>query len=226
MDPGQVSRLEADALLRDALAAQGFTGPAYGMFEEELVKYGRAVMMGLLISGEIFARCRRRGIGLAGRSLSPQDREELAEETVARALPVFRRSALVEGGWRPERGADLRSYFAGALLPHFANAYREWWSGQEKDADCYGDVPDGVPSPDLGPEQIVMLREEVRAGLATVDSGMTRAVLVLNEDGFDQDEIAEILGVTARSVEGLLYRSRVKIKARRGRRGRRGGGHV
>ena len=45
-------------------------------------------------------------------------------------------------------------------------------------------------------------------------------MLVLSEDGYDQDEIAEIIGdgATRRTVEGLLHRHRQKIAACAGRK--------
>ena len=63
--------------------------------------------------------------------MTPEDREDLAVETVARALPFFRQRALVEGGWKPEGGASLSTYFVNFLPFQFANAYREWHRNQK-----------------------------------------------------------------------------------------------
>jgi DNA-directed RNA polymerase specialized sigma24 family protein len=46
-----------------------------------------------------------------------------------------------------------------------------------------------------------------------IENPKTRAALVLTEDGYEQDEIAEILGITRRAVEGLLRRHRRRLAA-------------
>jgi DNA-directed RNA polymerase specialized sigma24 family protein len=209
------ARLKDDARLRDALAVNDFAGPEYRLFEEDLVKYGSSVLTAELISGLIFTRCAQKGIRLPRWRLSPQDREELVYDTLARALPLFRRRALVEGGWQPGGGATLRTFFVNFLHYQFANAYREWRNGQETDLGQHEDAPDHMPCPRPGPQEIYLQREAIRDGLGAIDSENVRAALVLTEDGYDQDEIAEILGTTRRSVEGLLYRHRTKIEARR-----------
>ena len=45
------ARLQADRELRDALAADGYTGPAYAVFEEGNANYGYGLMMALLRTG-------------------------------------------------------------------------------------------------------------------------------------------------------------------------------
>jgi len=212
-DPESDARLQADARLRDALAANDFAGPGYVAFEEDLVRYGSSALIAELTSGLIFAKCAQRGIRLPRWRLSPQDCEELAYETLARALPLFRRIALVGGRWRPEGGATLKTYFKNFLLYPFANAYREWRKDQETDAPQHEGIPEDMPCPRLGPQEIYLEREAIRDGLAAIESRNVRAALVLAEDGYDQDEIADILGITRRSVEGLLHRHRKKIEA-------------
>ena len=70
-------------------------------------------------------------------------------------------------------------------------------------------------SPDPGPADTAAQRDEIRRGLVNIDD-RTRIALVLTEDGFEQEEIAEILGpgVTPRAVEGLLRRHRRRVAAR------------
>lgn len=219
-DPEVDARLQADARLRDALAVNGFAGPGYGVFEEDLVKYESSALMAELTSGLIFTKCAQKGIRLPRWRLSPQDCEELVYETLARALPLFRRRALVGGGWRPEGGATLKTFFMNFLPYQFANAYREWRKGQETDIGQHEGAPDAMPCPLPGPQEIYLQREAIRDGLAAIESENVRAALVLTEDGYDQNEIAEILSTTRRSVEGLLHRHRKKIEAPRKQGGR------
>ena len=128
-DPGErakhAARLQTDRELRDALAADDFAGPAYAVFEEENANFGYGLMMALLRTGYIFTRCRQEGIFLAVRKIPSSDREDLAQETVAGALQSFKTKGLEQGGWQPERGACLKSYFTRALLLQFANIWRK-----------------------------------------------------------------------------------------------------
>lgn len=211
-------RLKAEAQLVRALAAGGFAGPEYAVFEEDVADYGIASMKAMLKSGMIFIKCAQRRIMLPRWRMTPQDREELAVDTVGRALPIFRRKALVEGGWKPEGGASLKTSFVNFLPHQFANAYRAWHGDQEGDADRYEDISERVPALDPGPEPVVLQRQEILDGLAAVEPEKTRAALVLSEDGYDQEELAEIIGDGAnrRTVEGLLRRHRQKIAMREG----------
>jgi len=213
------AELEGEAQLVGALAAGGFAGPEYAVFEEDVADYGIATMKAMLKSGLIFTKCAQKRIKLPRWRMTPQDREELAVDTVGRALPIFRRKALVEGGWKPEGGATLRTYFVNFLPHQFANAYRAWHRDQEGDAGRYEDISERVPALDPGPEPVVLQRQEILDGLAAVELEKTRAALVLSEDGYDQEEIAEIIGdgATRRTVEGLLRRHRQKIAMREGK---------
>jgi DNA-directed RNA polymerase specialized sigma24 family protein len=219
-DPEADVRLQADARLRDALAVNDFAGPEYVAFEEDLVKFGSSALMAELTSGLIFTKCAQKGIRLPRWRLGPQDCEELVYDTLARALPLFRRMALVEGRWRPEGGATMKTFFMNFLPYQFANAYREWRKDQDADAGQHEDVPEAMPCPRPGPQEIYLQREAIRDGLAAIESENVRAAVVLTEDGYDQDEIAEIIGTTRRSVEGLLHRHRKKIEAWRKQGGR------
>jgi hypothetical protein len=101
-DPDEIaeraSRLRADCQLRDALAAEGFAGPAYAEFEDELASYGYQLMTAWLATGHIFAKCRQAGLGLQSLPVPLADREDLAQETVAAALVAFKRKGLQRGG--------------------------------------------------------------------------------------------------------------------------------
>jgi len=217
----RAERAARDAELVRTLAAGGFAGPEYAVLEEELADYGIASMRAMLKSGWIFVKCARKGIKLPRWPMTAEDREELAVETVGRALPIFRQRILVEGAWKPEGGASLTTYFVNFLPFQFANAYREWHRNQEGNVGWYEDIPDDTPAPEPGPEPVVLQRQQIRDGLMAIQPEKTRAALVLTEDGYDQQEIAEIIGdgTTSRSVEGLLRRHREKIVAVRAQEG-------
>lgn len=209
------TRLQADADLRDLLAQSDFSGEAYAVFEEDLTRYGLQVMRGWLRKGYIFAQCGKARVHLERRPIPHGDHEDLAQEVVAAALPVFRQKALREGGWRAEGGASLKTYFAGALCFQFAKVWRRRL--RDKDlAAAPGQLVDAlqaeVASPDPGPAETVLRRDEIRRGLANIPNERTRMAVVLAEDGYQHDEIAELLGpdVSPRAVEGLLRRHRLR----------------
>ncbi len=64
-------------------------------------------------------------------------RFELAAESVATALRVFHRYALVGEGWSAEGGASLRTFFVGDCLRAFPTVYRRWCAEQGKE-EPYG----------------------------------------------------------------------------------------
>jgi DNA-directed RNA polymerase specialized sigma24 family protein len=168
-------------------------------------------MMAWLATGHIFTRCRQAGLGLKSLPVPVGDREDLAQETVAAALTAFKRKGLQQGGWRPDGGASLKTYFTGALCQQFANIWKKWLRTRVIPVPLPLEaVPSGTASPGPGPDDIVMQRDEIRRGLDGIESERTRAALVLASDGYEQEEIAEILGpdVTARAVEGCLRRHR------------------
>lgn len=212
----EVARLQADRELRDVLAAEGFTGPAYTVFEDDLAKVGHELMMALLSTGYIFIRCRQAKIRLLSLPIPFSDMEDLAQETVANALRTFRRKGLQEGGWQPEKGASLRTYFNGALFREFANI---WKKRLRTPADLPVESPEELAQDigkfDPGPADIYAKRDEIRHGLADLENDRVRVALVLTEDGYSQAEIAEILGpgVSRRSVEGYLRRHRLRLTA-------------
>ena len=71
-----------------------------------------------------------------------------------------------------------------------------------------------VPSRALGPDESSAQYDTIRRALNEIENPRTRAALVLTEEGYQQEEIAEILSITQRAVEGLLRRHRRHLAAR------------
>ncbi|MFE6054054.1 hypothetical protein ACFQ6N_25155 [Kitasatospora sp. NPDC056446] len=129
----------ADHRIVELLAQDGFAGPRYDRFVDELARYGIAVLRAWMYSGFIFQLVAKRGFGLNPHELELEElssnsdlRDELATMTIAQALPRFRRQAFVEGSWRFDGGASITTYFMGACAYDFPNEFRRWKSSEER----------------------------------------------------------------------------------------------
>ncbi|MEO3848916.1 hypothetical protein ABGB09_14920 [Streptomyces sp. B8F3] len=232
-----IDRRTGDQRILAVLAKDGFQGPQYDRFVNELVRYGVSVLRGWMHSGFIFRLVADRGFSLhpheqaLAELASDSDlREELATMTVARALPRFRQRAFVEGGWSIEGGASITTYFMGACVYEFPNEYRRYRAGEERQRRAvqeeqvfYGDpaCPTSVADDVLG-------ELAVREHLNGLDDPRTQAAVALTIDGYSQEEIRQLLdAASVRAIEGMLYRWRTKAKRdseggdRNGRRSRR-----
>ena len=129
--------------------------------------------------------------------------------------PRFRDRALIGGGWRPDGGARLSTYFVGACLYEFPNQFRsrrdqaERWRRQD---NCDPALVRAEADPAGDPAALTAVRLWVQGKLCDLDP-RARAVVTLKIEGYRQDEIAKILGEpSARAVEGVLYRWRAQQK--------------
>jgi hypothetical protein len=217
-------RRMADQELLTRLAACDFAGPRYQRFEEELAAYGMSVLRGWMHSGYIFKLAAGRGFSMHPTEFELEElfrnsdaREELANMTVALALPRFKARALVGGGWRLDGGASLPTFFMGTCLYIFPNEFRKRRVDHKKwERAHYGEAinldPHWVANPVTNPAAIVTGKIRVREDLGRLDE-RTRVIVALTLDGYSQEEIVELLGESSvRAVEGVLYRWRIKEK--------------
>jgi DNA-directed RNA polymerase specialized sigma24 family protein len=200
-----------DQQLVDRLSCRGFTGPEYATFAAEFAAYGLAVCRAWLASGIIFSFCARRGrpLGRPPDFWTSDDRHELVLETVALALKEFRERALVRKLWSPDGGASLKTYFIGTCLFVFPNVFRTWQRGEARwsQIELADAPPDLEAATHDDPASIVPLRVDMTDELRSLDP-RTAAVIILTAERYTQQEIAEILGMTVRAVEGVLNRHR------------------
>ncbi|MEE1782672.1 hypothetical protein PUR71_07010 [Streptomyces sp. SP17BM10] len=221
----------ADQRIVELLAQDGFEGPRYDRFVDELVRYGIAVLRAWMHSGYVFKLVAQRGFGLNPHELELEElhrntdlREELATMTVALALPRFRQRAFVEGGWRLDGGASITTYFMGACAYDFPNQFRQWRTSEERQSRVLGRqkavYEDPLRTLSVADEVLGNLR--VITDIEGLDDPRVRAAVAMTIDGYSQEEIREVLDAkTVRAVEGLLYRWRTKAKQHeeRGERG-------
>lgn len=207
----------ADLQLEDIARENRFPGQKHlglrwGVVEDALIDYGYQRMAALLWTGYIFQRCKEHGLRLQPQPIPPDEQEDLAQDTVVAALRKFKKDLAGGGGWDPEGGANIRTFFAKGVLYEFANIWRKRLRANPISSDTTFDDLANLPALDPGPYEMCAQRDDIRRGLADITSVRTRAALVLTVDGYDQEEIADILGVTARAVEGYLRRQRQRTR--------------
>lgn len=210
---------DADVALYESLVGAKFSGVAWELFSTSLAKYATPILRSWLYTGEILAACARRGRPVRYRSedmdslrADRDEREELVYEAVARGLQVFRKHALVEGGWRPDGGASLKSYFVGAVVGEFGAVYDRWATERQRRPLC---VPDGdeelasIPMPSgETPESSVIGHDAIRRLLAQVKDDASRTALFLEMSGYSKKEIGEHLHLSEGAVSMRLSRLR------------------
>jgi DNA-directed RNA polymerase specialized sigma24 family protein len=209
-------RLEADGDLFDRLMLGGFEGPEFERFRTELAAYALGVLTPWIRTGRIVQRCVDYGgrcPELVDRARSDEASTDIAVETVAKALIYFRNRVLAKGKWNRVDGATLRTFFIGACIFCFRNAYRDW---RRLDLRTRPSRPspfdppllelvDERPSQD--PERRVGARRRLDRLLRTVGDE-TRTAVVMDAAGSTYEEIAAELGSTVRAVDSRLYRFR------------------
>jgi DNA-directed RNA polymerase specialized sigma24 family protein len=223
----RLQRLAADQELLATLQAQGLQGRDWDRFVEVLARYGLDVMRAWLGSGEIFAKCQRRGWGSLhapgdGRPWGVDDAEELALETVAIAIGKFRDTVLATNRWTPEGGATLKTFFVGQCLIRFANIYRRWLVetrpglGPDGPASAPIEVLDTLARPRASaehgdPAPVVLAKLEVAQEMGRLDP-RTRGVLWGVASDYRYVEIAAMLGMDRKAVDNLLARHRSRCR--------------
>jgi len=227
-------RLRNDRALYDELAAQGFRGARYEMFRAELAAYALPVIRSWIRRGLIFAYCQQKGRPVTASEVDRRDlvddiaeRISLANETVATALNLFHDKALVGGGWSAAGGASLTTYFVGACVGQFSGIFRRWQTARRNWRSAMGaeggggrlvDHPALHPAIGEDPADQVASRETVRCRLRRAPDDVKEILSKLVWEDKSQVEVAAELGITAKSVEGRLYRHRKEVQRRRDER--------
>jgi DNA-directed RNA polymerase specialized sigma24 family protein len=219
----RIDRLAADNDLVTGLAWRQFSGRDYEIFQTELARYGIAVLSGWMRRRLIFQRVRERGYGglpdpPEGALDDPDTVEELAQETVAKALRHFHDDVLVPGKWDYRRGATLRTYFIGQCLIRFANVYRRWWAEEVRHGRVMSTDPHDARQladrPVESPEARLVQQDQVARALSRVCNPKVQRALVLHGAGMTYTEIAYDLHVTPKAVERMIANERDRMRKR------------
>ncbi len=226
----RAERLAEDQQLLEALKRDGFQGRLWKRFVDRLARYGFEIIRVWVLNMRIVPEAAKKGVkgvrgsGPDGRPFTKDAADQLAADTVEAAIRAFRRKVLIPGRWSPTGGASLNSYFLGQCLFEFPNAYRRWRHAnrprpeeslyvQVDDDDDDDDSMTGVLvqpvdlSPTSDSARVVQARDEVLYALKdVVQSDRDQVIVALRAAGYTEREIADMLDMTLKAVEGALYR--------------------
>jgi len=216
------ARIAEDLAVVEQLRTVEFAGPGYEAFARRLLTRGYRVMNVWTRNRKIFFECAKRMIFLTPvEDWTEDDRLTLVQDTLATGHRRFHEHALCGGGWRPEGGATLNTYFTGNLVFAFGDEYRSWYEGE---------IARRVAQRELVPAMGAVLGDRgQRVGAVVVDRAVARAglrqlgeqfdprlpkVLALDVEGYTYIEIAALLGdgTSPRAIEGMVYRHRQRLR--------------
>ncbi|HEY9472412.1 MAG TPA: hypothetical protein VIS06_01040 [Mycobacteriales bacterium] len=216
-------RVEAELVAR--LAEKKFQGVLWERFANDLAIVGLRVIVPWIRTRQIFPELRRKGIRCRGPvGMSEGDAEDLAAETVARAIDPFRVKMLMSERWNPHGGARLSSLFITQCLYQFPNAYRDWMRsrfgspeelpGDEKVVREAEELARDDPiRTETGhdPEATVIAREEWEELLDLLPDRL-RGVIQLVVRGYSFRQAAELHGEDHESLQRQLWRLRPRLR--------------
>lgn len=202
-----LARLEGDLDLYTRLAFSSFEGPEWDAYERELVRYAFAVLRAWIATGVIRARVAERThkrLAPPPVEMSQQDAEDLAADTIVRALDKFRLGVLGAGKWDPTKGASLKTYWIGFCVLKYPDLYDVWCTDQRKWIAGINHarirVLDDAPLSHQDPASQLEMAATISDGLESLPD-MTARILALKADGYEHVEIAELLDITVKSIE-------------------------
>jgi DNA-directed RNA polymerase specialized sigma24 family protein len=217
----RLQRLLADQEIMLRLSVEGFGGKTWQTVAEALVAYAWAVMEAWVATGQVFRKCREKGLGgdklvPPPGGIPPEEARQLAYDTVADALINFRDQVLKKGRWNPAKGATLSTYFVGNCLLRFVNRYRSWrtrWTRLSRSVE-YDSVRRSDERPDPADTVVDLIVGTERAAklLEPIGDSVNRAIITYDAQGYGVDEIAEIMSLPYKAVEARLYRARRSLR--------------
>jgi RNA polymerase sigma factor (sigma-70 family) len=213
----------ADRELFARLEAGSFKeGPHLGMLRDRIWTYGWKVLRAWMKDGTIIARCREHRVYFAAPYTEVEEimrradaREDIAIDCLDKAIPFYLSNCLPQ--WEPRGGRNLTSFFIPIALRFFRDAYRKWATGHRRRMrevlgelipvyDAEWETWDLAPPP--CPEQQTVLRETLGLILAKASMEERAVCEAMLATGATQEQIAQQLGTTRKTVERRLARVR------------------
>jgi RNA polymerase sigma-70 factor (ECF subfamily) len=196
----------SDERLLVMLRASGLDSPLGRKVYERLAGYGAAVFASWMSSGLIWEKVAaltraKSGVAYPGRSIwNAQEADDLCKETVAMGLVEL--DKVVFDGWDPALGAGLKTYFTNRCLWIFLNNYKKLLRDRRITLVPPEEMP-SVRQPD--PQDVAVARETAREALSGLSREM-QMILQMRAEDYTNREIAELVGITEKAVEGRLHR--------------------
>ncbi|MEV6314432.1 hypothetical protein [Streptomyces sp. NPDC051776] len=227
-EPGQrARRLAADARLVEVLRQDSFDGARFRKFASRLLEYGYPVLLRWTKSGEIFAQCAHAGRPVRRHAATfdwtAEDRHRLATDTLLEGVEFFRSYALERGGWDPERGASLTTYFIGSCVRCFPPVYNRWWREQILEqgmlhvalgtgAEDETSLTDVADPRSVDPCHAAVVSDQVQQVMNAMPDPALRTGLALRAIGYSQSEAADRVGLTEKALERRVGRARSRLR--------------
>lgn len=208
----RLRRMMEDQVLMIRLAANNFEGKEWLAFEDVLIDYGNGVMMGWTTTGLVFTKLSEKKwaqLHPPAEGLTRAEIVDLVQETLGNAIPHFR-TVLRQGKWRPEKGANLTTFFIGQCLWRFPNVYQRWLGQRHRQAqeDLAGAPAETLQGQSFrNPQDQVMTRIEIQEAL-DIDDPVTQRIVALKALEYTDPEIAESLGLSLALVRTRVHRYR------------------
>jgi DNA-directed RNA polymerase specialized sigma24 family protein len=213
-ESAQMTDLAWETKVWDAVAAAGFSGPTYDVLIDGLVRYGLLTLRGLVRSGRIFQVVTEvvgRRVYAPTRGWSVEVGDDIAVSALVKSLNQFHKKAREGQGWSPQYNVAITTFFFRMCAFEFRNEFVRWLP--KRDSPEVSCDPTGLPEfamPD--PINVLMLADQIARCLPCLTPEQRQAILML-ADGCSIQEIAAHMAKTARAVEGLIYRARVRLNA-------------
>lgn len=213
-DEERLARLLGDERLLADLVAVGFAGPEWDFVEEQLLRYGLAVISSWIRSGLIVAKCAEKGVRARPPKPAARERDsadEIALEVIGIGIVKFRDDVLLPGKYDPKKGASLSTFFIGQCLFQYDNVMAKWETHELPipriaDSDVEAKVLEmGCV---VGAEDDVIRTEMARMILAGASTDVAARVLAMSALRYSVEEIAADVGKSVDAVRGLLKREK------------------
>lgn len=206
-----LDRLTADGDLVLALQLNGFDplSTEWARFAEALIGYGYDVFRAWIGTGEIHRQLKRAGVHgrgrLGGYLFTDGDELDLAADLMCHAVISFRERELLQGRWRADGGATLKTYFIRHCLYALPDVFDRWRAenGSRDEEALTEELPAGGGSSPTDRVEDRMIADELLAGMPE----RTRLMFEMRKD-HDLNSIAREFNVSIETVKSAFYRAR------------------
>ncbi|MGH3381805.1 MAG: hypothetical protein ACRDP6_44470 [Actinoallomurus sp.] len=201
----------------EAIVAEGLKGRLHRETELALFEYALPVLKYLIMTGEIASRCWRLGRPVDSHratifELTEDERESLAIDMIADAIPIFNRRVFEDRHWSSSGGATLTTYFVNACIGQFPSLYRTWCRLHRRDLPIGLELNANYASEFDEPELRAIIDDEVTRTLEDIPDDKLKQVIVLRAMGYPHTAASELAGLTPKAAEGKLTRLRRHIR--------------